>query len=274
MELDASLKAYEDVTFLKRDELRAVRLQTEFLKPAILMDEHRIRSTVCVFGSARILGPEEVARLEDEVEKAVAKEPQAAATAALQQRLERARHDLQYYDMARRFAAEITELGQANGALDMVITTGGGPGIMEAANRGAAEVGGKSIGLNITLKYEQFANPYITPELNFTLHYFAIRKIHFLIRAVALCAFPGGFGTMDELFETLTLIQTEKSARIPIILFGREFWEQLINWDLFVERGMISPEDLDLIQYAETVEEAVAVVRSAHPLPPLQEIER
>ena len=161
------------------------------------------------------------------------------------------------YAVAREFAAQMSRVGQETGAMEYVICTGGGPGIMEAANRGAKDVGAKSIGLNITLPHEQEPNPYISPDLNFLFRYFAIRKMHFLLRAKALCAFPGGFGTMDELFETLTLIQTGKTERIPILLFGREFWEELVDFDAFIKWGMISPEDLDLFVYCETAEEGV-----------------
>lgn len=244
-------KAYYDPDFLGRDELRGIRLQTEMLKPQILMAEQRVVSTVVVFGSARTPSPEMVQALEA-----------TADTEALWAAVNAARDAGRYYDMAREFGRQISRFGQATGDLEYVVATGGGPGIMEAANRGAHDVGAKSIGFNITLPHEQHPNPYITPELNFMLHYFSIRKMHFLIPAKALCAFPGGFGTMDELFETLTLVQTAKTERIPIILFGREFWDNLINWQLFADRGMISPEDLDLWNYVDNATDAVDIIRA------------
>jgi len=254
------LKAYEDLAFLKRDEVRPVRLQLELLKPEIVLRDHQVRSTVVVFGSARTLPPDAARAHLHAAETAAAAAP---ADATLQRALKAAQlasHSSIYYEQARAFAAQISKLGQNDSELDYVICTGGGPGIMEAANRGAHDVGAKSIGLNITLPHEQNPNPYITPEFNFLFHYFSIRKMHFLLRAKALCAFPGGYGTMDELFETLTLIQTHKSARIPIILFGKDYWQKLINWDTFVEWGMIAEADLDLFRYASTPEEGVEKV--------------
>lgn len=251
------LKAYEDIPFLKRDELRAVRLQLELLKPELIMEDENVRSTIVIFGSARTAPPDVAQARFNECEAALQQNPDSAD---LQARLQQARQTVKasdYYALAREFAAAISKLGQREGKLDFVVTTGGGPGIMEAANRGAHDVDAKSIGLNITLPHEQSANPYISEELNFLFHYFSVRKMHFLLRAKALCAFPGGFGTLDELFETLTLVQTHKTPRIPIILYGKEFWEQLIHWESFVEWGMISPEDLDLFHYAETVEEGI-----------------
>ena len=257
---DSPLKAYEDIPFLKRDELRPVRLQLELLKPDIVMHDQQVRSTVVIFGSARTLPPDVA---EERLAEAEARLTKAPDSAPLQTQLDAARLAVKasrYYAMARAFAAQISELGQSHGLLDYVVTTGGGPGIMEAANRGAADVGAKSIGLNITLPHEQHSNPYITPDLNFLFHYFSIRKMHFLMRAKALCAFPGGFGTMDELFETLTLIQTGKSPRIPVILFGREYWDRLVDWQSFLEWGMISPEDMDLFSYADSAEQGLEQV--------------
>jgi uncharacterized protein (TIGR00730 family) len=251
------LKAYEDVAFLKRNELRSVRLQLELLKPEITLLDHDVRSTVVVFGSARTLTPEQAAQRVKEAETALAAHP---GNAKLKTQLDQAHlavHNSTYYAMARAFAAQISQLGQAHGQHDYVVCTGGGPGIMEAANRGAADVDAKSIGLNITLPHEQRPNPYISPEFNFLFHYFSIRKMHFLLRAKALCAFPGGYGTLDELFETLTLIQTHKTRKIPVILFGQDYWDELIRWQTFLDWGMISPEDLDLFHYAKTPEEGV-----------------
>jgi hypothetical protein len=183
----------------------------------------------------------------------------APADQTLQQPVAIAKRQLElakYYDVARDFARLVSSTCQVDGHCDYVIVTGGGPGIMEAANRGAADVNAKSIGLNITLPHEQSPNPYITPRLSFQFRYFAIRKMHFLIRAKALVAFPGGFGTLDELFETLTLLQTGKTDKVIVILVGRDFWERLINWQLLVEYGLIAQTDLDLFHYAETAQEA------------------
>ncbi len=259
-EMDTLLKAYEDVKFLKRDELRSVRLQLELLKPELIMSDQNVASTVVIFGSARTLPPDVAEERFCQALKAAADDPGSSLLHAAVQRAQHDREASKYYQLARDFAAEISKLGQPYGPLEYVVTTGGGPGIMEAANRGAYDVGAKSIGLNITLPHEQSANPYISEELNFLFHYFSIRKMHFLLRAKALCAFPGGYGTMDELFETLTLIQTNKSARIPVLLYGREFWEELINWDALVKWGMISPDDLDLFSYVDSVEEGLQLI--------------
>ncbi len=258
------LRAYEDLDFLNRDELRAVRLQTELIKPDLIMDEELIQSTVCVFGSARTLSPTDARARLAAAQKAPAAEADSAAARQELKAAEQAVADSHYYAVAREFGALMSQFGQQTGALEYVIITGGGPGIMEAANRGAADVGAKSIGVNITLPHEQQSNPYISPDLNFLLHYFSIRKMHLLLRAKALCAFPGGFGTMDELFETLMLTQTGKTPRIPVILFGREYWDKLINWQLFLERGMISPADLELIDYCEDAQDAVDLIKAFH----------
>ena len=218
--------AFTDTDFLLREELRPVRMQLELLKPEMMQQEQGIESTIVIFGSARITPPEDAA-LALEAARAGGN-PQAlrrAETAALMSR---------YYDEARRFAGMVTERSREH-ATPIYVVTGGGPGIMEAGNRGAHEVGGKSIGLNIVLPHEQAPNPYITPELCFQFHYFALRKMHFLMRSIALVCFPGGFGTLDELFETMTLVQTKKSRARPILLFGRAFWQRLIDFDYLVE---------------------------------------
>jgi uncharacterized protein (TIGR00730 family) len=263
-----ALKAYEDLEFLKRDELRSVRLQCELLKPHLEMNDYQIHSTVVVFGSARIPCPETARQRLEAILAKQAAEPRNDSLPAAVRQAEMALFNSRYYALAREFAAQISVLGQARpnagGRRDFVVTTGGGPGIMEAANRGAHDVGAKSVGLNITLPHEQQPNPYISPELNFTFHYFSIRKMHFLLRARALCAFPGGFGTMDELFETLTLIQTHKTKAIPVIMFGREFWDRVINWQIFIERGMISEGDLNLFHFVETVDEAITIIKQAY----------
>jgi len=239
--------AFTDVDFLLREELRPVRMQLELLKPDLVQREQGIGSTIVIFGSARIGSPEAMQA------KLVA--AQATGDAQAIRRAERGVEMSRYYDLAQRFATLVTE-ASATMETPIHVVTGGGPGIMEAGNRGAFEAGGKSIGLNIVLPHEQEPNPYITPELCFQFHYFAMRKMHFLMRSIALVCFPGGFGTLDELFETLTLIQTGKCRRRPIYLFGRAFWEKLINLEHMVDTGMISPDDVHLIQYVETPEEA------------------
>ena len=230
--------AFADTDFLTREELRPVRLQLELLKPQMILDEAGIRSTVVLFGGARIPAPDRVGQ---------ETRPGLAALAP-------------YYEEARKFALAVTGRSLQSEGRDWVICTGGGPGVMEAGNRGAAEAGGRSIGLNIVLPHEQAPNPYVTPDLSFNFHYFAIRKMHFLMRAAAICVFPGGFGTLDEMFETLTLIQTKRMKPVPVILFGRAFWDGLINWQALVEAGTINPEDLELITFVETAEEALAAL--------------
>ena len=239
--------AFTDSAFLLREELRPVRMQLELLKPELVQQELGIESTIVIFGSARIVPPEQAA--------AILQLARASDDAAQVRRAETAVAMSRYYDEARRFAALATERSRAH-ATPIYVVTGGGPGIMEAGNRGAFEVGGKSIGLNIVLPHEQMPNPYITPELCFQFHYFALRKMHFLMRSIALVCFPGGFGTLDELFETMTLVQTGKSRRRPILLFGREFWQRLIDFDYLVQTGMISEGDLGLFRFVETAEEA------------------
>jgi len=240
--------AFTDTNFLLREELRPVRMQLELLKPELVQRELGIESTIVVFGSARIL-PAEQAR-------AALASVDPTDTAALR-RAQTAVQMSHYYDEARAFSALVTTRSKAL-ETPIYVVTGGGPGIMEAGNRGAFDVGGKSIGLNIVLPHEQAPNPYITPELCFQFHYFALRKMHFLMRSIALVCFPGGFGTLDELFETMTLVQTGKSRKRPILLFGRAFWERLINFQHLVDTGMISADDLGLFHYVETAEEAWA----------------
>ncbi|MCC7322130.1 MAG: TIGR00730 family Rossman fold protein [Rubellimicrobium sp.] len=239
--------AFSDQDFLLREELRPVRLQLELLKPQMALDEAGIVSTVVMFGGARIPAPEHVA---------AARHPGLAALSP-------------FYAEAQDFAYRVTRRSIGNGGQSQVICTGGGPGVMEAGNRGAAAAGGRSIGLNIVLPHEQVPNPYVTPELCFNFHYFAMRKMHFLMRAKAICVFPGGFGTMDEMFEALTLIQTGRMERVPFLLFGRAFWEGVINWQALAEAGTISPGDLDLFRTVETAEEAIAAMDSwpAQPAP-------
>ncbi len=230
--------AFDDFDFLCRDELRPVRLQLELLKPEMLMSEYGIESTVVLFGGARIPEP-------------ARKDTARTDTLA----------DLtKYYDQAREFARLMTLRSVAAGHRHDVIMTGGGPGVMEAGNRGAADAGGVSIGLNIVLPHEQAPNEYVTPDLCFNFHYFGIRKMHFLMRANAIAIFPGGFGTLDEMFEALTLIQTGRMERVPFLLFGEAFWRKIINWEALADAGTISDQDLDLFQFVETAAEAVAVI--------------
>jgi uncharacterized protein (TIGR00730 family) len=264
----SKVKAYEDIDFLKTDICRPIRLQLELLKPETVMHEHGIHSTIVMFGSARTPDPETAAHQLRKAEEALRLAPESPQARQELRRAEKQQELSHYYQVAREFAALVSNCNQSSDRCDFVITTGGGGGIMEAGNRGAADVNAKSIGLNISLPFEQMPNPYIPPELTFHFHYFSIRKMHFLMRARALCAFPGGFGTMDELFETLTLIQTRKSIPIPVVLFGRAFWENLINWDYFVEMGLIEEKDLKIFHYCETAEEAWDYIRqfwSQHP---------
>ena len=255
LESSAYVSAYKDDGFLDRPELRGVRLQLELLKPELAQQEQKIHSTVVVYGSARTLPPEEAAR---ELAEAEAFAASGNAPVEAKARLARARQQVtysHYYAEARRFARIVSINCQSDDACDYVVVTGGGPGIMEAGNRGAHDVNAKSIGFNIQLPFEQQPNPYITPELCFDFRYFAMRKMHFMMRAKALVAFPGGFGTLDELFETLTLVQTHKIPRVPIVLVGRNFWNRIINLDALAEAGMISPEDVNLVTWTETAEE-------------------
>lgn len=254
--------AYTDKNFLLRDELRPVRLQLELLKPELIQQENGIHSTIVVFGSARIPDMETATRRLQHAE-ALAKESPSDSTLA--HNVEIAKRVLaksNYYDEARELGRMITADSQQVGKCEFVVITGGGPGIMEAANRGAMDAEGKSIGLNIVLPFEQQPNTYITPELCFQFHYFAIRKMHFLKRAIALVAFPGGFGTLDELFETLTLVQTKKVKPVPILLFGKEYWDRIINFEAMVDEGTIDKHDLELFQYVETAKEAWDVMQT------------
>tara|TARA_R110002049_G_scaffold44333_6_gene130155 strand:+ start:8040 stop:8897 length:858 start_codon:yes stop_codon:yes gene_type:complete len=232
--------AFTDDDFMCRDELRPVRLQLELLKPELLLDAHGIKSTIVLFGGARIPAPalKHTARTETLAELS------------------------RFYDETREFARLMTLKSMESDGTENVIVTGGGPGVMEAGNRGAIDAGGHSIGLNIVLPFEQAPNEYVTPELCFNFHYFAIRKMHFLMRARAICVFPGGFGTMDELFEALTLIQTGRMNRVPFLLFGRAFWEKIINWDALADAGTISAEDLGLFRFVETAQDAMHLIEN------------
>jgi len=260
--------AYADTEFLKRQELRPVRLQLELLKAELLQQEQEIDSTVVIFGSTRIPDPQQAARALKRAEQAAAEHPDDPALAHRASVARRIVAKARYYEEARRLAEIITRESQGDGHRDFVIVTGGGPGIMEAANRGAADAGGKSIGLSIVLPREERPNPYVTPELSFQFHYFAVRKMHFVLRARALVAFPGGFGTLDELFETLTLIQTHKVRRVPVLLFGRDYWQRIIDLEAMVAEGTIDAEDAGLVTFVERAEEAWAEILAFYSAPP------
>lgn len=249
-------KASEDLALLQRDELRAVRLQLELIKPELIQQEQGVESTIVVFGSARTPEPETARRELDAARAAVRQRPDDAQAQQALARAERRIEHAVYYEQAREFGRIVSSTCQIDGRCEFVVATGGGPGIMEAANRGAHDVGAKSLGLNIVLPFEQSPNPYITPELCFQFRYFAIRKMHFLIRAKALVVFPGGFGTLDELLETLTLIQTGKVPPVPVLLFGRPFWERIIDFAALADEGVISPGDLELFSFVESAQEA------------------
>jgi uncharacterized protein (TIGR00730 family) len=247
----STLLAVEDTEFLLRDEMRAIRFALEYGKAELALRDWGIRSTIIVFGGARIPSPEQAAAATD-----------AARSDAEKDEASRLEKRSKLYDVAREFSRIASDRGGAfaprNRWRDNVIATGGGPGIMEAANRGAADIGAPSIGFNITLPHEQEPNPYITPELSFCFHYFAMRKMHLAMRANALAIFPGGFGTMDELFEVLTLQQTRKAPPAPIVLFCESYWRKIVNFEALAEEGMISPLDLELFEFAETAEDGWA----------------
>jgi uncharacterized protein (TIGR00730 family) len=242
--------AFQDDDFLLREDLRPVRFQLELLKTQLTLDEANIGSTFVMYGSARIPEP---ARVPIVLE--AAKTPGQKAVAA------KLVENAKYYDEARKLARIASGVGlDEDGKKQFVVCSGGGPSIMEAANRGARDVGADTIGLNIVLPHEQAPNEYVTPHLSLRFHYFALRKMHFLLHARAVAVFPGGFGTFDEFFELLTLVQTGKTRPLPILLFGREFWETVVNWEALAGYGVISPQDLELFRFVETAEEAWAVV--------------
>lgn len=243
--------AIQDPNFLDRDDVRGPRLEVDYLKPELLLRQHGIEGTIVVFGSTRICEPEAAQRNLEALRGAAGGHPDAGSLRRLRV-AERILEKARFYQIARDLGREVGRSNRAHPQQSVVIMTGSGPGIMEAANRGAFDVGAPSVGLNISLPHEQFPNPYVTPGLCFCVHYFVIRKLHFLIRAKALVVFPGGFGTLDELFETLTLIQTRKIMPIPIVLVGEEFWRRAIDIDFLVEEGMVDPEDRDLFWYAES----------------------
>lgn len=249
--------AFADDEFLTSEDVRGIRFQLEYLKPEFRLRERGINSTVVLFGGARIPAP--------------GKPAWAAKNDTQKHNLEAASR---YYDEARRFAQLASFTAKSLDFKDYVVVTGGGPGVMEAGNRGAADVGAPSIGFNVVLPHEQAPNLYVTPELSFNFHYFATRKIHFLMRAKAVAVFPGGFGTLDEFFETLTLIQTGRMDRIPLLLFGPSFWSKVINFEALAEAGTIAPDDLKLFHLVETAEEGWDVVRAFYDLPEVDEVLR
>ena len=253
--------AFADPEFLLNPDLRPVRMQLELLKPEMVQREEGIKSTIVMFGSARILPADEAQVRLTEAEAL----PDGSEREVAVRQARRHQDMSHYYEEARKFATLVTT-HSAQLQTPIYVVTGGGPGIMEAGNRGAFEVGGKSIGLNIVLPHEQEPNPYITPRLCFQFHYFALRKMHFLMRSVALVCFPGGFGTLDELFEALTLMQTGKCRKRPVLLVGREFWTKLINIDHLVDTGMISPGDVHLFRYVETADEAWETLQQVYGL--------
>jgi len=248
-------EADRDFEFLRSDETRGIRLQLDFLKTETLLKQRQVAHTIVVFGSTRVHEPEAARRAVDVAATALFADP---TNEALQRRLEIARRVAEkscYYGMARRFGQIVGAAGEKTIDGRIMIMTGGGPGIMEAANRGAHDVGAESIGLNITLPQEQYPNPYVTPELCFSFHYFAMRKLHFLMRARALVAFPGGYGTLDELFEVLSLAQTRKIAPVPVILVGESYWRHVFDPDFLVDEGVIAAEDRDLFWFAESADD-------------------
>jgi uncharacterized protein (TIGR00730 family) len=259
-ESEAYKLAFQDTDFLLRPDLRPVRFQLELLKPELLLDEAKIRSMIVFYGSARIPAPDMadalVAAAGDDQQRAIA---------------ERLKAKSHYYDVAYNLARLASRIpADADGWRDFVVCSGGGPAIMEAANRGAVDEGRDTIGLNIVLPHEQLPNRYVTPELSFQFHYFALRKMHFLLRARAVAVFPGGFGTFDEMFELLTLIQTGKVRPLPILLFGREFWTKVVDFQALVDEGVVSPNDLDIFHWCEDADEAwdyVTRYYDRHPAP-------
>ena len=259
LEADAYRLAFADPEFLLRRETRGIRFQLELLKPDLDQAQQGIENTVVVFGSARFPAPEQA--------KKALQEARESGNAAALQLAERQSRNAHYYDQARLFGQCVARYSTDKPAAErLFVATGGGPGIMEAANRGAQEMGALTVGLNIALPHEQHANPYVTPSLSFKFHYFALRKMHFMMRAKALVAFPGGFGTLDELFEVITLVQTRKAKPVPIVLFGSSYWKRLLNMEVLLEEGAISPEDLNLFTYVDEPQHAWEAIRSFYQL--------
>lgn len=258
------IPADQDLDFLQQDDTRSIRLQLDYLKPELLMRRHGVKHTIVVFGSTRIVEPDTARQKVAALAAELAKDPENAALRKRLATAERIEDKSRYYSVAREFGSLVADASGCPGDPEFYVMTGGGPGIMEAANRGAHDTGRKTVGLNISLPHEQYPNPYITPELCFHFHYFALRKMHFLLRARALVALPGGFGTFDELFETLTLIQTRKIKPVPVVLIGESYWRRVLDIDFMVEEGVIDPEDRELFWYAETAQEAWDGIISWH----------
>jgi len=256
--------AEEDTEFLQRDELRPLRMQLELLKPEIVFDQQDVRSTIVVFGGTQVVDKEQAERQLTTAQEALATATDRVAAERQVARAERILAKCGFYDAAREFGRLVSSVCQNQGRCEYLIVTGGGPGIMEAANRGAFDVEAKSAGLNITLPHEQAPNPYVTPELCLQFHYFAMRKFHFLLRAAALVVFPGGFGTLDELFNTLALRQTGCMQEIPIVLFGRDYWERVVDFQFLADEGVIADKHLTLLDFAETAEEAWNIIVKFH----------
>lgn len=256
--------AYKDIEFLSDPRLRPMRMELELLKPELALREAKVRSTIVVFGSTRIVEPAEAERNLHRAKATLADTPDDPRRQRAVARAKRIAAKSEYYEHAREFARLVSAECQQNEQCDYVVVTGGGPGIMEAANRGAYDAEAKSIGLNVQLPHEQEPNPYISPELCFQFHYFAMRKFHFILRAKGLVVFPGGFGTLDELFDALTLRQTGRMQNIPIIMFGRKHWEKVVNFQFLADEGTIDDDDLDLFRYAETAQEAWDMIQKFH----------
>lgn len=256
--------AFQDHDFLSSDEMRASRINLEVRKAELAFRKNKINSTIVVFGGTQIIEPAEAQKRLDRLRSQLSDTPEDVRRARAVARAERLAAKCHYYTLARKFAHLVSAECQKADELNYVIVTGGGPGIMEAANRGAYEAGAKSVGLNIHLPQEQYPNPYITPDLCFQFHYFAIRKLHFLLRAKALVVFPGGFGTLDEMFEALTLRQTGRMQDLPIIVFGRKYWENAIDFQFFADEGTVNDADLDLFRFADTAEQAWQMIRDFH----------
>ena len=256
--------AYLDLDYIKSDELRPLRLELELLKPEQFMDAKGLQSTVVVFGGTQVHPQDAADEMMEEAEALQKSDPDSDATKRAMVRAKTAKDKVRYYEECRKFAEIVTNYNKKYRDGEFIIKTGGGPGIMEAANRGAFEAGGKSMALNITLPFEQTPNSYITPGMCFQFNYFAIRKMHFLLRAKALVCFPGGFGTLDELFTSLTLKQTGRMQEIPIILYSKEYWDGIINFQFLADEGVIKDEHLELFQYAETPEETWKIITDFH----------
>ncbi len=256
--------AYEDIGLLNRNEMRGVRMLLEITKPDLILEENKILSTIIIFGGASIAEESKTKEKIDDIKKLIKKNPSSVLLKRNLNRLENLLSMSHYYQSAREFSKLASINNQSKSCNSHVIVTGGGPGIMEAANRGAFEADCKSIGLNISLPNEQIPNAFITPGLCFKFNYFALRKIHFVMRSIGAVFFPGGFGTLDELFELLTLRQTGMKNKIPIILFGREYWDKIINFEYLADLGLISDEHLNLFEYADTASEAWEIIKSSN----------